>query len=99
MIESLVTAVFTYMGGGVESEKKKTESSDALTGRIASLQGLRKQDSAKQIADAKDWVRKIEDLLTAGKQAEAREQLTIFRTRYPDYSLPERLQALLPPQR
>ena len=85
--------------GAAEREKKKTESSDALTGRIAAVQGLRKQDNAKQLADAKDWIRKIEDLLTADKQAEAREQLTIFHARYPDYSLPERLQALLPPQR
>lgn len=85
--------------GAAEREKKKTEASDALTGRVATLQGTRKQDSAKQIADAKDWIRKIEDLLTAGKQAEAREQLTIFHARYPDYSLPERMQALLPPQR
>ncbi|MEO8005696.1 MAG: hypothetical protein ABI771_12365 [Betaproteobacteria bacterium] len=85
--------------GAAEREKKKTESSDALTGRIAAVQGLRKQDNAKQIADAKDWVRRLEELLTAGKQAEARDQLTIFRARYPDYPLPERLQALLPPQR
>lgn len=85
--------------GAAEREKKKNESSEALSGRVATLQGARKQDNSKQLADAKDWIRKIEDLLTAGKQAEAREQLTIFRARYPDYSLPERLQALLPPQR
>ncbi len=81
-----------------EREKKKGETSDASTGRIAAVQGLRKQDSAKQLADAQDWMRKIEELLAAGKQAEARDQLTTFRARYPDYPLPERMQALLPPQ-
>lgn len=82
-----------------EREKRKAETTDALTGRIAALQGLRKQDNAKQLADAQDWMHKIEELLSAGKQAEARDQLTIFRARYPDYPLPERMQALLPPQR
>jgi hypothetical protein len=85
--------------GAAEREKKKAETSNALTGRIAAVQGPRKQDNAKQLADAKDWMRKIEDLLTAGKQDEARDQLTTFRARYPDYPLPERVQALLPPQR
>jgi hypothetical protein len=85
--------------GAAESEKKKAETSNALTGRTAAVQGPRKPDSAKRLADAKDWMRKIEDLLTAGKQDEARDQLTTFRARYPDYPLPERMQALLPAQR
>jgi hypothetical protein len=84
---------------GAAEREKKAETSNALTGRIAGVQGMRKQDNAKQLADANDWMRKIEDLLTAGKQDEARDQLTTFRARYPDYPLPERVQALLPPQR
>jgi hypothetical protein len=44
-----------------------------------------------------DWLRKIDDLLREGKQAEARRQLLDFREQYPDYPLAERFQMLLPP--
>jgi hypothetical protein len=36
-------------------------------------------------------------LLRDGKEADAREQLLGFRKQFPQYPLPERLQALLPP--
>ena len=49
-------------------------------------------------ARARDWLGKIDDLLREGKEAEARRQLVDFREHYPRYPLPERLQALLPPQ-
>lgn len=39
------------------------------------------------------WLRAIEDLLKGGKDTDARAQLAEFRKRYPDYRLPETLQA------
>ena len=44
-----------------------------------------------------DWLRSIDDLLRDGKDAAAREQLIGFRKKFPQFPLPERLQALLPP--
>ncbi len=79
-----------------ERAEKKAESAATFTKNTGALQALRKQDKAKQVPEAEDWIHKIEDLLAAGKQAEAKDQLSALRARYPDYPLPERLQALLP---
>jgi hypothetical protein len=79
-----------------ERAEKKAESAATFTKNTGALQALRKQDKAKQVPEAEDWIHKIEDLLAAGKQAEAKDQLGALRARYPDYPLPERLQALLP---
>jgi hypothetical protein len=38
----------------------------------------------------------IEKLLAEGRESEARASLVEFRKRFPDYRLPEKLQALLP---
>lgn len=40
-----------------------------------------------------DWLKRIRRLLQAGDEAEALEQLQAFTRQYPDYALPEELQA------
>lgn len=59
---------------------------------------LRKEESVAAVAPAvrqppEQWLRSIEDMIRNGRQAEARVQLAEFRKRYPDYRLPEALQA------
>jgi hypothetical protein len=82
--------------GASERAEKKADSTATFTGGVGTVQALRKQDKAKQASEAEDWIHKIDDLLAAGKQAEAKDQLVALRARYPDYPLPERLQVLLP---
>jgi hypothetical protein len=78
------------------SSKKAKALAEAATESRLSTQALRKED-ATEAAQPKDWLEKIDDLLREGKEAEARRQLLGFRQHYPHYPLPERLQALLPP--
>jgi hypothetical protein len=78
------------------SSKKAKEVAGAATESRPSAQALRKEDAAAS-AQPRDWLGKIDDLLRDGKEAEARRQLLGFRQQYPRYPLPERLQALLPP--
>jgi hypothetical protein len=56
---------------------------------------LRKQQSAAVTAprSPEQMLRDIEELIRNGRQADARLQLAEFRNRYPDYRLPEALQA------
>jgi len=73
-------------------------SADAAVESRGKVQALRKQEqTAAAPLQPNDWVKKIDDLLRDGKEAEAREQLLGFRKQFPQYPLPERLQALLPP--
>ncbi len=78
------------------SSKKAKALADAATQSRPSAQALRKEDATAP-AQRQDWLGKIDDLLRDGKEAEARRQLLGFRQQYPHYPLPERLQALLPP--
>lgn len=80
------------------SSKKAGEVAGAATESRLSAQTLRKEDAAAP-AQPQEWLGKIDDLLRDGKEAEARWQLLDFRHQYPHYPLPERLQALLPPDR
>jgi hypothetical protein len=80
--------------GALPSEKK----ADVLSGipqTRSNDEASRPQDSAAP-AQPQDWLRRIDDLLGEGKDAEARAQLLEFRKKYPDYPLAPRLQALLP---
>jgi hypothetical protein len=79
------------------SSKKAKALADAATESRLSAQALRKEDAAAP-ARPQDWLGKIDDLLRDGKETEARRQLLGFRQQYPHYPLPERLQALLPPE-
>ncbi len=79
------------------SHKKSAAVADAAPETRASAGALRKQEFAAPPAQPQDWLRKIDDLLRDGKEADAREQLLNFRKQFPQYPLPERLQALLPP--
>ncbi len=63
----------------------------------ASVSTPRKQEAAAP-AQPREWLDEIDELLRDGKEAEARRQLVTFRQQYPQYSLPERFQALLPPE-
>jgi hypothetical protein len=78
------------------SGNKAKEVAGAATESRPSAQTLRKEDAAAP-PQPRDWLGKIDDLLRDGKEAEARRQLLGFRQQYPHYPLPERLQALLPP--
>ena len=102
-------ATFAGTAKPVEEEQSRiAESSEVLPGRKAkaaadaapesrvSAQALRKEDNADDPGQPQDWLRKIDDLLRDGKDADAREQLLGFRKRFPHYPLPERLKALLP---
>ena len=71
---------------------------DAAPESRGSVQALRKQEvSAAVPVRPQDWLEKIDGLLRNGKEADAREQMLIFRKQFPQYPLPERLSALLPP--
>lgn len=41
------------------------------------------------------WLKQIEELLTSGRQSEAKAQLAAFRRRYPDRSIPKELTPLM----
>ena len=77
--------------------KKAKAEADAAPESRASVQTLRSGDSTALPVQPQDWLRKIDDLLTDGKEADAREQLLGFRKQFPDYPLSQRLQVLLPP--
>jgi hypothetical protein len=73
-------------------------SADAAVESRGNVQALRKQEQTAAVPlQPNDWVKKIDGLLRDGKEADAREQLLGFRKQFPQYPLPERLQALLPP--
>ena len=66
----------------------------------ADPQAKRKEEAPQQQAAAaaapEEWLRRIDELLTQDRQADAREQLLAFHKQFPAYALPPRLQALLP---
>lgn len=76
--------------------KKKAEESAVAAARLPQSERdeVRKQTGAAKPAE---WLRRIDDLLRVGDEGTAREQLSDFRKQFPLYPLPERLQALLPP--
>ena len=78
--------------------KKVSSAADAAPESRGSVQALRKQEAPAAVAvRPQDWLEKIDGLLRNGKEADAREQMLIFRKQFPQYPLPERLSALLPP--
>ena len=80
----------------VSPGKKAKGLADAATESRVSAQTLHKEGGAAVPVQPQDWLRKIDDLLRDGKDADAREQLLGFRKQFPNYPLPQRLQALLP---
>ena len=81
----------------LSSSKKSAAVADAAPDTGASVRALRKPEAAAP-AQPRDWLEEIDGLLREGKETEARRRLLDFRQQYPQYPLPERLQALLPPQ-
>ena len=82
--------------GGSSSSKKAEVLSDAAPQSRRSDEASRKEKAATASAQPEDWLRRIDDLLRNGQDADAREQLMLFRKQFPHYLLPQRLQALLP---
>ena len=83
---------------GELSARKKAEASSQVAAQSGRAhEGSEKQDVAAVPVRPQDWLRSIDDLLRDGKDDAAREQLLGFRKKFPQYRLPERLQALLPP--
>lgn len=80
----------------VSPSKKAKAAADAAPESRVSAQALRKEEAGAGPVQPQDWLRKIDDLLRDGKDADVREQLLGFRKQFPHYPLPERLQALLP---
>ena len=78
--------------------KNKAEESTVAAARLPQSERdeVRKQAGADAAKPA-DWLRRIDDLLRVGDEGTAREQLRDFRKQFPLYPLPQRLQALLPP--
>ena len=87
----------TAESGDFPSSKKAEALSGAAPRSARSDEALRKQDAAAAPVQPEDWLRRIDDLLRTGEEAGAREQLLVFRKQFPHYPLPQRLQALLPP--
>ena len=86
--------------GKVVAGKKSAASADAAVDSRGAVQALRKQEQPAAVPlQPDDWLRKIDHLLRDGKEADAREQLLGFHKQFPQYPVPERLQALLPPDR
>jgi len=82
--------------GIAAAESKKPESmSDAAAQSRRSDQALLKQKTETPMAPPEDWLRRIDDLLREGKNADAREQVQVFQKAYPDFVLPQRFQGLL----
>lgn len=80
------------------SMQEKKALADAQQEGRAQAERLRKEEPVAAAAPAvrqppEQWLRSIEDLLRNGRPADARLQLTEFRKRYPDYRLPDALQA------
>jgi len=78
--------------------KNKAEESAVAAARLPQSERdeVPKQDGAAAVKPA-EWLRRIDDLLRVGDEGTAREQLRDFRKQFPLYPLPQRLQALLPP--
>jgi len=85
--------------GNVAAESKKAEpmSDERAQGAQArgSDQALLKQKADNSMPQADEWLRRIDNLLREGKTADAREQVQAFHKAYPDFTLPQRFQALL----
>jgi hypothetical protein len=81
---------------GALSSRKKAEVLSAIPQSRRNDESLQLQDSAAPVKP-QDWLRRIDDLLRDGKDADARAQLLDFRKQFPSYPLAQRLQALLPP--
>jgi hypothetical protein len=81
----------------ISSNKKDKVLADAAKESRPAVQAMRKQE-AGALAQPRAWLDEIDALLRDGKEAEARRRLAGFREQYPHYPLPERLQALLPPE-
>ena len=80
---------------------KKTEgSSDVATASRGTVQAIRKQERAGALPlQPDDWLAKIDHLLRDGKEGQARDQLLSFHKQFPQYPVPERMKAYLPPER
>ena len=82
--------------GDFSSSKKAEVLSNAAPQSRRSDEASPKQKAEVAPAQPEDWLRRIEDLLRIGADADAREQLLRFRKQFPQYPLPQRLRALLP---
>jgi len=80
---------------GALSSRKKGDVLSAIPQSRRNDQSLQPQDSAAPVK-AQDWLRRIDDLLRDGKDADAQAQLLDFHKQFPNYPLAQRLQALLP---
>lgn len=80
----------------LSADKKASVGADVAGESAADDRSLRKQESAVSL-EPRAWLVRIEGLLRAGKDAEARRQLIEFRREYPQYPLTDRLRVLLPP--
>jgi hypothetical protein len=79
----------------LSAQKKDKVQADAARESRADAQAMRKQETVAPLRQ-QEWLDEIDRLLLAGKEADARRRLLDFRQQYPEYPLPERLQALLP---
>lgn len=80
-----------------EAFERQKALTDAAEEQRAASRVIRKESAAASAIPARtpeDWLAEIEKLLSAGETGRARQQLTDFRKRYPDYRLPERLRML-----
>jgi len=78
------------------AEKKDKVQADTARESRPAAQAMRKQETVAPVRQ-QEWLDEIDRLMRDGKEPEARRRLLDFRQQYPHYPLPERLQALLPP--
>ena len=85
----------------VVAGKKVAASPDAAMASRGAVQALRKQQESVAAVPLQpdDWLRKIDHLLLDGKEADARDQFLSFHKQFPHFPVPERMKALLPPDR
>ena len=94
-----------FARSGDQSARKKADSVSDVAPQPRAAEALaQKQQAEKQQAEApagqpEAWIRRIDDLLAKGRQDDARMQLLELRKQFPDYSIPQRLQKLLPDHR
>jgi hypothetical protein len=89
----------TEPAGIAAAESKKAESMSGATAQSRGTdQALLKQKADNSMPQPEEWLRRIDELLREGKSADAREQVQAFHKAFPNFSLPQRFEALLPGQ-
>ncbi len=73
-------------------EKEHKQKNDSIDGDISSarLKRSREDDSLKRYTSAEAWLKSIEGLIAQGELSIAKQELKLFREKYPNVKIPQR---------